>query len=55
MEQNIFSPKSIAIVGVSQDSEKIGSVIMKNLIEGGYNGKIYPVNPNYEELQGRKA
>lgn len=55
MEQNIFSPKSIAIVGVSQNSEKIGSVIMKNLIEGGYNGKIYPVNPNYEELQGRKA
>ena len=55
MEQNIFSPKSIAIVGVSQDSEKIGSVIMRNLVEGGYNGKVYPVNPNHEELQGRKA
>ena len=55
MEQDIFTPKSIAIIGVSEDSEKIASVIMKNLIEGGYNGKVYPVNPKYEELQGRKA
>lgn len=55
MESSILSPKSIAIVGVSQDSEKISSVILKNLINGGYNGKIYPVNPKYEELQGRKA
>jgi|LDZT01.1.fsa_nt_gi acetyltransferase len=55
MEPSILSPKSIAIVGVSQDSEKISSVILKNLINGGYNGKIYPVNPKYEELQGRKA
>ena len=55
MESSILSPKSIAIVGVSQDSEKISSVILKNLINGGYNGKIYPVNPKYEELQGRKV
>ncbi len=55
MESSILSPKSIAIVGVSQDLEKISSVILKNLINGGYNGKIYPVNPKYEELQGRKA
>ncbi len=50
-----LSPKSIAIVGVSNDIEKIGSVILKNLLEGGYNGKVYPINPKYEELQGRKA
>jgi len=55
MDSSILSPKSIAIVGVSQDSEKISSVILRNLINGGYNGKIYPVNPKYEELQGRKA
>jgi acetyltransferase len=55
MESSILSPKSIAIVGVSQDSEKISSVMLKNLINGGYNGKIYPVNPKYEELQGRKV
>jgi acetate---CoA ligase (ADP-forming) len=55
MQSSILSPKSIAIVGVSQDLEKIGSVILKNLISSGYNGKIYPVNPKYCELQGRKA
>jgi acetyltransferase len=55
MDKSILTPKSIAVVGVSQDSEKIGAVMLKNLISGGYNGKIYPVNPKYEELQGRKA
>jgi len=55
MESSILSPKSIAIVGVSQDPEKISSVMLKNLINGGHNGKIYPVNPKYEELQGRRV
>ncbi len=51
----VLSPKSIAIVGVSNDIEKVGSVILKNLLLGEYNGKVYPINPKYEELQGRKA
>lgn len=55
MIDNILSPKSIAIVGASQDSEKIASVILRNLIEGGYNGKIFPINPKYEEIQGRQS
>ncbi len=55
MEHTIFSPRSIAIVGASQDSEKIASVILKNLIGGGYNGKIFPINPKYEEIQGRQS
>ncbi len=55
MENSTLNPKSIAIVGASTDSEKIASVILRNVIEGGYNGKIYPINPKYEEVQGRKA
>ncbi len=55
MIDKIFSPKSIAIVGASQDSEKIASVILKNVTEGGFNGKVYPINPKYEEIQGRQA
>lgn len=55
MENTIFSPRSIAIVGASQDSEKIASVLLKNLIKGGYNGKIYPINPKYTEIQGRES
>ncbi len=55
IKDNTFSPKSIAIVGVSQDRDKIGSVILHNLIEGGYNGKIYPINPKYKEIEGREC
>lgn len=55
MGNSTLDPKSVAIVGASTDSEKIASVILRNVIEGGYNGKIYPINPKYEEIQGRKT
>jgi len=55
MSNTLFSPKSIAIVGASQDPEKIASVLLRNLINDGYNGKIYPINPKYAEIQGRPA
>ena len=55
MDSSIISPRSIAIVGASTNNEKIASVILRNLLEGEYNGKIYPVNPKYEEIQGRKT
>lgn len=53
IKENILSPKSIAIVGVSQDKSKIGNVILRNLLEGGYNGRVYPVNPKYKEVEGK--
>lgn len=53
--ETTLSPKSIAIVGVSNDAQKVGSVLLKNLLEGGYNGKVYPINPKYQELQGRQV
>ena len=43
--EKILSPKSIAIVGVSNDLQKVGSVLLRNLLEDGYNGKVYPINP----------
>ena len=43
MKDTILFPKSIAVVGVSQEKEKIGSVIYNNVIEGGYTGKIFPI------------
>ncbi len=55
MESQILSPRSIAIVGVSDQPDKIGSALLRNLIDGGYNGKIYPVNPKHKELQKRKT
>lgn len=51
----VFNAKSIAIVGASPNPEKLGHVILKNLVEGGFGGKIYPVNPKYKEILGLKC
>ncbi|NYZ77629.1 CoA-binding protein [Candidatus Micrarchaeota archaeon] len=51
----ILEPKSIAVVGASQAPEKVGHVIVRNLIEGRYGGKVYPVNPKYDKLLGMKC
>lgn len=50
-----FSPKSIAVFGVSEDPSKLGSVVFNNLIFGGYEGKLYPINPKHTELYNIKA
>jgi acetate---CoA ligase (ADP-forming) len=50
---SLFRPRSIAIVGVSQDFTTIGGKPMRNLLAHGYGGEIYPVNPRYEEVGGR--
>ncbi len=51
----VFDPKSTAIIGASPNPGSIGNVIMKNLVEGKYAGKIYPVNPKYDEVMGFKC
>jgi len=51
----LLEPKSIAVVGASSNPEKLGNVILRNLIEGKYQGKIYPVNPKYGELLGLRC
>ncbi len=48
--ESIFKAKSIAIVGVSQDTTKIGTIIFNNLTNYGYKGEIYLVNPKYNNL-----
>jgi acetyltransferase len=53
--KHVFEPKSIAVVGVSSDPKKLGSVILSNLIESNYEGKLYPINPKYDEIHGMKC
>jgi len=48
----VFNPDSIAIIGASREPNKIGHVIVKNFVDGGFAGKIYPINPNAEEILG---
>jgi acetyltransferase len=55
MKDEILSPKSIAIVGASTNPKGIGSIILQNLINDGYKGEVYPINPKYSEILGRKS
>jgi acetate---CoA ligase (ADP-forming) len=50
---NLFSPRSIAIVGATEKEGKVGNVITKNILNLGYAGDVYLVNPGYTTLFGR--
>ena len=51
----LFNPGSIAVIGASNSSEKLGFHVMKSLTKGGYGGEIIPVNPNSKEVMGFHA
>ena len=51
----VFHPSSIAVVGASREPNKIGHVIVKNFVDGGFAGKVYPINPNADEILGLRA
>ena len=53
--KKFFEPESIAILGVSKTPEKVGSVIFKNLIDSGFKGKVFAVNPNEDFVLGYKS
>lgn len=51
----LFEPDSVAVIGASRDPSKTGHVILKNIVEGGYKGRIYPINPSANEILGLKC
>ncbi|MEM0351901.1 MAG: CoA-binding protein [Sulfolobales archaeon] len=53
--KDLFHPRGIAVVGASKDPTKIGHIILKNIVEYGYKGGIYPVNPTVSEVMGLKS
>ncbi len=55
LSQSFFTPKSVAIIGASADPKKTGSRVQRFLVSHGYKGKIFPVNPNREEIFGLKC
>jgi acetyltransferase len=55
MLDNFFNPKSIAVIGASRTLGKVGYDVLKNLIQYGYKGAIYPINPEAPEILGLKA
>jgi acetyltransferase len=53
--EKIFKPRSIAVIGAGEKQGTIGRALMHNLTSGGFEGDLWPVNPNYAEIFGLKA
>lgn len=51
----LFCPKSVAIIGASRTPDKVGAIVLKNIISSGFTGKVYPVNPNVEQIGSLKC
>ncbi len=52
---NFFKPKSVAVIGASKNTTKIGHAALKNILISDYECKIYPINPKEEEILGLKC
>ena len=55
MLESLFRPKSAAVIGASSKELSIGNRVIKNLMDFGFKGKIYPINPKADEIRGLKA
>ncbi|MCX5806457.1 MAG: acetate--CoA ligase family protein [Proteobacteria bacterium] len=51
----LFKPKAVAVIGASAKELHIGNQIIRNLLEFGFKGSVYPINPKADEIRGVKA
>lgn len=51
----LFAPTSVAVIGASERPHSVGATVLRNMVEGGFKGQIYPVNPKYQALAGLTA
>jgi len=55
MFEHLFNPRGVAVIGASSTPGKVGFDVMRNLINGKFAGRLYPVNKRYPELFGYKC
>ncbi len=55
MLDQLFQPKSIAVIGASQKEGKVGHDILSNVLRYGFRGKVYPINPKAKRILGKKT
>ncbi|MEO6302604.1 MAG: acetate--CoA ligase family protein [Bacteroidia bacterium] len=53
--KHIFEPQSIAIIGATAKAGAVGNAILINILESGFKGAVYPVNPKYENIRSLKT
>jgi len=51
----LLSPRSVAVVGASEQQGSLGQRLLTNLLTWGYEGRVYPINPRYQTLQGLRC
>lgn len=51
----IFEPSSIALIGASEEPGSLGTLVLGNLLRNRFKGKIHPVHPDYDKVQGRRC
>jgi len=51
----LFAPKAIAVFGASTRKNAVGTRLYQNLLDAGFQGSIYPINPKYTELEGKRC
>ena len=52
---SLFTPRSVALFGASDRQNSVGGIVLRNLLNSGYGGRVYPINPKREEVQGQRA
>ena len=52
---SLFEPKTVAVIGASERENSVGSVIFRNILDAGYKGRLYPINPKHESIHGIAA
>ncbi|HZW26648.1 MAG TPA: GNAT family N-acetyltransferase [Gallionella sp.] len=51
----LFAPKSVAVFGASERQDAVGQILFQNMLESGFQGELYPINPKSPEIQGKRA
>jgi len=52
---SLFAPQSVAVFGASDRKDSVGQIVFQNMLESGYTGGLFPINPTHAEIQGKKA
>jgi acetate---CoA ligase (ADP-forming) len=55
MLEAVFAPKSVAVVGASPNPDRLGHQVLRNIIQNGFEGQIYPIHPRASEILERPA
>lgn len=55
MLEAFFKPKAVAVIGASRSEGKLGYAVLDNVIQSGFDGDIYPINPKADEILGYEA